>query len=249
MENSEVQQDIVKLGKLIVKELKMEPGVDTLGRWMAHYISEKIVSAETATGKKKKAIEQECYDTILKLWSHKWELPSNRRPFKEFDQIFETIKKLSPDNQASFYIPWLPDNFRDLDLKTKTKKDDWLATALQIDKSARICMEFALQKAAEKSKGERADAYLEYSSKLAPVHDREIIRSLLGSNKLKFFDEYEDDDNPEVAVKPTKDEDDKINEEKKFANEKIKSRIKYLEEFSKNAKKVIRGLREQVVED
>jgi hypothetical protein len=248
MENSEIQKDIVKLGKLIVKELKMEPGVDTLGRWMAYYISEKMVSAETATGNKKKALEQECFDIILKLWSHRWELPSNRRPFKEFDQLFETMKKLDPDNQESFYMPLLPDNFRDPGLKLRSKKDDWLSRALQIDKSARICMEFALQKAAEKSKGAEAEAYLKYSSKLAPEHDREIIRFLLGSNKLNFFDEYEDDD-LELAATTTNNEDNEVDKEKKFEDEKIKSRIKYLEEFSKNVRKVIRGLREQVAED
>ncbi|WP_146202876.1 hypothetical protein [Pedobacter paludis] len=212
---------------------------------MAHYISEKIAAAGTATGTKKKALEQECFDIVLKLWSHRWELPSNRRPFKEFDQLFETIKKLDPDNKESFYVPFLPDNFRDQDLKPKSKKDEWLSRALQIDKSARICMEFALQKAAEKSKGAEAEAYLKYSSKLAPEHDREIIRFLLGSNTVNFFDEYEDDD-LELAATATNKEVDK---EKKFEDEKIKSRIKYLEEFSKDAKKVIKSLKQQLIEN
>ncbi|QDW27217.1 hypothetical protein FFJ24_021260 [Pedobacter sp. KBS0701] len=245
MENSEVQKDIIKLGKLIVNELKMEPGVDTLGRWMAHYISEKIVAAESVSGDKKEAIDKECFDTILKIWAHRWELPSNRRPFGEFDQIFETLKKLDPDRQTPFYTPWLPDNFRDRGLKKKTKENVWLTTALQIDKSARICIEFALKQAAETTKGKQAENYLEYSAKLAPEHDREIISTLLDRSQILFFDNFDED---EEAPIPRDTAEDKKAQEKKFINEKIKSRIKHLEELSKNARKVLKALRQQLEE-
>ena len=42
MEQSEQQKAILELGKLFVKELDLEKSVDTLSRWMAHYVAEKI---------------------------------------------------------------------------------------------------------------------------------------------------------------------------------------------------------------
>lgn len=32
-------ESVIALGKRLVEELGMEPGVDTLGRWMAHYVA------------------------------------------------------------------------------------------------------------------------------------------------------------------------------------------------------------------
>jgi hypothetical protein len=42
MENLEQSEKIIDLGKMLVKELGLEPGGDTLARWMAHYLAEKI---------------------------------------------------------------------------------------------------------------------------------------------------------------------------------------------------------------
>ena len=40
--------DVLELGKILVRELKLDPGVDTLGRWMAHHIAELIRAADEA---------------------------------------------------------------------------------------------------------------------------------------------------------------------------------------------------------
>jgi len=247
MENSEVQQDIIKLGKLLVKELEKKASDDTLSRWMAHYISEKIVASEAATGNKKKALEKECFDTILKLWAHRWDLPSNRRPFREFEQIFEILKKLSPERQTSFYLPWLPDNFRDKKLKENIREKDWLAVSLQIDKSARICIEFALKQAADAVRGERTEEYLQHSSKIAAEYDREIIGMLL-DKKVGFLDKFGEDNEIEGGVQGESNQVTST-DEKLFATEKIKSRISHLEALLKNSKKVLRILKQQLNEE
>ena len=49
-ENSEIQKKAINLGKSMVEELGLDPGVDTLARWMAHYVAEQIAIAENATG-------------------------------------------------------------------------------------------------------------------------------------------------------------------------------------------------------
>ena len=40
MVSSEIQERAISLGKALVQELELEPGVDTLSRWMAHYVAE-----------------------------------------------------------------------------------------------------------------------------------------------------------------------------------------------------------------
>ena len=65
MEKSKHYNDTLTLGKLIVKELELEP-TDTLGHWMAHHISELISKVETPS----QEIEQRCFETILTLWKH-----------------------------------------------------------------------------------------------------------------------------------------------------------------------------------
>jgi hypothetical protein len=63
---------------------------------MTHYISEKIALAETTTGSEKTEAEQQCFDTILKLWGRRASLPNNRYPFKNFEPIFQVLNRLDP---------------------------------------------------------------------------------------------------------------------------------------------------------
>jgi hypothetical protein len=54
MENLEPQEKVINLGKLFVQELKLEPGVDTFSRWMAHYLAEKIICCGTLRREREK---------------------------------------------------------------------------------------------------------------------------------------------------------------------------------------------------
>ena len=82
MASSEMRKRIINLGKALIEELGLDPGVDTLARWMAHYIAEQMTIAENATGDDKIEAEQHCFETILKLWQHRSSLPNGRRPFE-----------------------------------------------------------------------------------------------------------------------------------------------------------------------
>ncbi len=85
MENLELQEKVLKLGKLFVKELKLKPDVDTFSRWMAHYIVERMTVAKQAlSDDDKKETEKECFETILALWKYRWLLPSRKRLLEEF---------------------------------------------------------------------------------------------------------------------------------------------------------------------
>jgi len=105
MEHSKAQDKILSLGKAIVKELDLDPSVDTLAKWMAHYVAEKIVLSEKLKGNKKKLAEKECFETISKLWVHRWSIPNNKPFLQDFESLFETLNKLNPKIDTGFFLP------------------------------------------------------------------------------------------------------------------------------------------------
>ncbi len=103
MEDLEIQQKIIELGKTIVKELKLDPGVDTLSKWMAHYIAEKIELSEKLTGKEKTDLQNECFEIILKLWENRWSVPPIRNYLEDFQPVLETLERLNPKRKTPFF--------------------------------------------------------------------------------------------------------------------------------------------------
>jgi hypothetical protein len=194
MENLEQHLQIINLGKLFVQELKLEPGVDTFSRWMAHYIAEKITIAEQSEGSIKIEAEKDCFDTILKLWQHRQSIPSGKRPLQNFEPIFETLSKLNPEKEQPYF--YLPDNNRDekepsaADLDEKAEVEKWIKIIETVDKTARIWIEYALGRAASKAKDEKTKVWIDAASKLPDSADVDIIHNLL--DEIPLFD-YEDD--------------------------------------------------------
>jgi len=113
---------VVALGQKIVAELNLEPGVDTLARWMAHHLAEVLLRAENAKGEDKEKAEQECRALILKIWAHRTALPG--RPLESFLPILQTLYRLSGTNPR-WYLPQ--------DFEAKGEVGVWLKYALKID--------------------------------------------------------------------------------------------------------------------
>ena len=108
-------QRAISLGNEIVKELKLEPGGNTLSRWMAHYIAEKIAASENMEGAEKSDAELKCFETILSLWQHLSAFPDGRRPFESFEPIFRALGCLDPESTDPFYFQ--PPQYRHPNLK------------------------------------------------------------------------------------------------------------------------------------
>lgn len=96
-----MQAKVIHLSKALVEKLKLEPGVDTLSRWMAHYIAELIAALENADDINKPQVQQKCFETILTLWQNRSSLPSGHRPFENFEPILKTLDALNPENSDS----------------------------------------------------------------------------------------------------------------------------------------------------
>ncbi len=88
----------MELGALLAAELAQN---DTLGRWIAQYLAERMTSLEVKTGSERSIAEAEVADLILRLWTLRRQLPISRLPLAEVDEVEAAIAKLTPGRQ-----PW-----------------------------------------------------------------------------------------------------------------------------------------------
>ncbi len=86
-DHSPTQKEVLDLGRALVEELGLDPGVDTLSRWMAHYIAELIEAAETAKGEDRPVKLATCANAILDIWGRHHQLPNGQRPFEDLEPI------------------------------------------------------------------------------------------------------------------------------------------------------------------
>src|SRR4051812_34460979 len=149
MGSSAHSQAIIELGKRLVQELGVDDSNDTLSRWMAHYIAEKIDEAGSAEGDRKRAAMRECCSAILKLWEHRSSFPTGRRPFGNFESLFETLSSLNVDDRTARY-------FRTARMAAAgdnvvSESQQWLNAAAGLDDAARVLIRYCLAVAAEKA--------------------------------------------------------------------------------------------------
>lgn len=228
MAHSKAQKRTIDFGKQIVKELGLDSRVDTLSRWMAHYLAEKISLFEESSGEEKKLAEQECFDTILKIWKRRRDLPSGSRPFEDFEPLLNLVSKIGSDNLDTplFYRPDLGVNKPEIK-SINTKKiegEDWLLIASQIDRTARVWLRHALKEFANSVKMDNTDDWLNNSVGLSDNDDAKIIRII--------FDKSDDYDDPKFH--------------EKFRKEKLEQRIIELEKFTAINEVLLKSFRSQL---
>jgi hypothetical protein len=147
MENCGPSDRVLALGQKLVEELGLEQSVDTLGRWMAHYIADLVTKAETATGDEKSVVERECSAAILALWKHRSELPDGRRPFQALEPVMRAIESLDPENDTPRYFRAARPPMDDA--AETSEQARWLALVDGLDHSAKILIHYCLAEAAE----------------------------------------------------------------------------------------------------
>ena len=95
--------DVLALGRLIVDQLNLDPGVDTLGRWMAHHVAELLVAVDVAPNDKlRRERQNDAVQAIIKLWTHRSMYENRVNPLSELKPIIQVIRTLDPGNN-----PWL----------------------------------------------------------------------------------------------------------------------------------------------
>jgi hypothetical protein len=185
MESSEQQTKIINLGKQLVQDLDLDNRVDTLSRWMAHYVAEKITLTEhMPPGADKNAIEKECFETTLQLWENRWYLPSGKRPLEDFEPILRVLKRLDPDNPEPFLDRYFDRDLIEAENKNSNANEiaNNMATAIKIDKVARVWIEFVLQQAAQSANSEKVQNLFDNTFDIDDSDDMLTISGLLGKD-------------------------------------------------------------------
>lgn len=163
-------ESVIALGKRLVEELGMEPGVDTLGRWMAHYIAELIKKAEETDDPGIRSESQEkCCETILKLWEHRAVLPCGAGPLVNLRGVLQAIENLrgqrapwslfSTEEAERIGGPWI-----------------WFAKVVE-DIGLRMCRIAALTAIAEASLG-KEKRWLQEHKEMLSEEEIKIIQAL-----------------------------------------------------------------------
>ncbi len=150
----------LKLGKKIVNELDSGKKVDTLERWMAHYIADLIKEVESASDDTRAEKATACFEAILKLWAYRNELPDGKRPFENFESVFRTLESLDLESSDFRYFPRIQTTAsEDCDSDSDSESDapvPWLKIASSLDETAKIlihyCLISAVQNTVDKSK-------------------------------------------------------------------------------------------------
>jgi len=138
---------VLDLGRALVAELGLDPGVDMLSRWMAHYIAELIEDAETAKGEERPAKITTCADAILKLWEHRHLLPNGKRPFEDLEPILTALESLDPTDDTPRYLRSTRMVVDETEQNAEARK--WLNIIDGLDYSAKILIRYCLTQVAQ----------------------------------------------------------------------------------------------------
>jgi hypothetical protein len=103
----------------------MDDDVDTLGRWMSHFLAERMDAAEKEADEiAKKRLQQECCTIILDLWERRASLPGRARPLGSLSEILGAIVDLR-GKKSPHYSATLR--------RRKTEGNPWLLFAQEVD--------------------------------------------------------------------------------------------------------------------
>ena len=172
-----MQQRVIELGKALVKELDVEPGVDTLTRWMAHYIAGLLMKLEVSVGDEKVECQNRCFEAILTIWQHRTFYRNGHRPFENFQPIFKALESLNSANGGYLYLQGMKH-----DIKPLSQKSDgileWINVLHRTDELARILMSYSLQKAIVYALDDKTLEWLGKSMSLIQDDELKIIIKL-----------------------------------------------------------------------
>jgi len=171
----ETQKKIIKLGKKMIEELKLQNSVDTLSKWMIYYISELIVKAENETGEKKAELNLECCNVILKVWEQRHFQNAIPSPFEKFQKVYEVLTQLNIDDQWSFYSRrYKPEH----DVAISSSQRYWLSLIKELDQVVKVWIKYFSYEAANELVDEGINGWLDV---LEDIEDTEndLLKEIL----------------------------------------------------------------------
>ena len=188
---------LLDLGKKLVDELGLDNSVDTLGRWMAHYIAELILDVEGAAPEDELSRQEQCASAILELWQHRAELPNGTRPFEDFEPILRALESLDPSKETPRYFRHPRAMAADTEADTATKK--WLRIADGVDVTAKQLIRYCLARASQSAEDKIAEwAALAEAAGLEDDMDVRALRVLIVESNLFAEDAPQEAERKEI---------------------------------------------------
>ncbi|WP_205504628.1 AVAST type 3 anti-phage proein Avs3b [Rufibacter psychrotolerans] len=176
-------ESVLQLGKKIVEELDLNDSVDTLGRWMAHYIAELIKDAEVEDPEKQTEKLRVCCDAILKLWQHRNDFSGRSEIFFDITPILRSLKNLDPEDDTPRYFRSHREDLYEHEQDPEVS--EWLKLADALDSTAKDLIRYCLAKAS-KNEISKAKAWTSFSDAIDREDelDLEVIEKLSKENDL-----------------------------------------------------------------
>ena len=162
--------ELIALGKKIVLELKYDNSVDTLGKWMSHYIAELMLDIEECEVEEEKKIKKkECFDVILKLWKHRYQVPFIEAPLDDLKpllKVLDSIKKREGTHWSNIWPAYDSPN----------EKDSW-GSYINITKQRyETILELVLLVAANKTSLKKIEEWTENFETLLTEDEQALIK-------------------------------------------------------------------------
>lgn len=101
------EEEILKLGKKIIKELELVYTVNTLARWLGHYLAELMNNIDNCEFEEKKSeLQKECCNVILELWEKRERIPIEK-PTEKLKPILDILGLLKSNEHPFIHHRFL----------------------------------------------------------------------------------------------------------------------------------------------
>lgn len=213
---------VLALGEKLVEELSLDPSVDTLGRWMAHYIAQLIDESESAAAEDKQKKSEKCAAAIINLWEYRSVMPSGKRPFEDIEPILRALASLDPTHDFPRYFEDIHESANSTEQPEEVM--NWLKVAKGLDSSAKILIMYCITLAAQNARN-KSEEWISLASSSGMTEGVDISTLLVLDKERSLYSE------PDLSDKQ---------------REIVESRIEKLEVFVELSKKLAAQLHKQL---
>jgi hypothetical protein len=177
---------VLELGRAIAREISAPDEHNFSGKWIAHYLAERIEAAKTDPD-----VRTECVNLILKLWETRRNFPSGD-PFEQYQSLLSALKSHLL-GEPRFRVHF--EGYRSA--ISSSCDETWLTSASEIDSTSSHLVALLVREAASEA-GLHTDSVLE----LAAAIDQDIETETIIAIRAALFDEEPDDEDQARLKRP-----------------------------------------------
>ncbi|WP_172406953.1 hypothetical protein [Clavibacter michiganensis] len=166
-----ISEDVLRLGRALAAELD---DTDTLGRWMAHHLSDLLGRRESSDDPR--GGDQEIADLVLRFWATRAAAPLKRQPYLDYTIILTRLSRI--DRIATDYSFALDDDDVE-ELPAANSDFERIGKALEIVTGVSNTIASGLLTELQLHAGAEEEAWLSYSALLSGNEADNAIRALL----------------------------------------------------------------------